>query len=234
MALIKCPECEKEISNKVNICPHCGYPISSEIEKGALSEDVLLQQDLKIKRKKRKALTFKIIAFVSIIFIAFASLIISNDIKQRRLIAEQQQKLKEYKSDITHLGVDLLNGIDVCSQEIMNNYEILEKHYGGAKAQKIAEYQMLIRDNELLEKEKKEIDQSIQLLSDYPSQERNSYKALLELYTIYSNLYEYQTDVKKWDAAIYLTEANTILLEYDEIKSKIEIINPEIIDAYEN
>lgn len=29
MALISCPECEKEISDKARFCPHCGYPIFS-------------------------------------------------------------------------------------------------------------------------------------------------------------------------------------------------------------
>lgn len=28
MALIKCPECEKEISDKSTTCIHCGFPIS--------------------------------------------------------------------------------------------------------------------------------------------------------------------------------------------------------------
>lgn len=28
MALIKCPECEKEVSDKAEICPHCGYPLT--------------------------------------------------------------------------------------------------------------------------------------------------------------------------------------------------------------
>jgi hypothetical protein len=28
MALINCPECNKEISDKVSACPHCGYPVS--------------------------------------------------------------------------------------------------------------------------------------------------------------------------------------------------------------
>lgn len=38
MALIKCPECGKEVSNKAKACIHCGYPleddslINSEIE----------------------------------------------------------------------------------------------------------------------------------------------------------------------------------------------------------
>lgn len=29
MALINCPECNKEISNKAQSCPHCGCPINS-------------------------------------------------------------------------------------------------------------------------------------------------------------------------------------------------------------
>lgn len=29
MALIKCPECGKEVSDKASQCIHCGYPISS-------------------------------------------------------------------------------------------------------------------------------------------------------------------------------------------------------------
>ncbi|MCI2068580.1 MAG: zinc ribbon domain-containing protein [Bacilli bacterium] len=29
MAIIKCPECGKEISDKAKACPNCGYPISS-------------------------------------------------------------------------------------------------------------------------------------------------------------------------------------------------------------
>lgn len=27
MSLIKCPECEKEISDKADVCPNCGYPL---------------------------------------------------------------------------------------------------------------------------------------------------------------------------------------------------------------
>lgn len=34
MALINCPECSGKVSDKSNICIHCGYPISSLQEKG--------------------------------------------------------------------------------------------------------------------------------------------------------------------------------------------------------
>lgn len=33
MALIKCPECGKEISDKAESCINCGFPISKHIEK---------------------------------------------------------------------------------------------------------------------------------------------------------------------------------------------------------
>lgn len=31
MALIKCPECDKEVSDKASSCPNCGYPINNTI-----------------------------------------------------------------------------------------------------------------------------------------------------------------------------------------------------------
>jgi len=33
MALIQCPECGREISDKAASCPHCGYPIQEKQEK---------------------------------------------------------------------------------------------------------------------------------------------------------------------------------------------------------
>lgn len=29
MALIKCPECGKDVSDRANSCPHCGYPFTT-------------------------------------------------------------------------------------------------------------------------------------------------------------------------------------------------------------
>ncbi|MCR4744588.1 MAG: zinc-ribbon domain-containing protein, partial [Lachnospiraceae bacterium] len=30
MALMNCPECNKEISDMVEACPHCGYPVKKK------------------------------------------------------------------------------------------------------------------------------------------------------------------------------------------------------------
>lgn len=37
MALIKCPECGKEVSDKAEVCIHCGYPL--KLQEAAKEED---------------------------------------------------------------------------------------------------------------------------------------------------------------------------------------------------
>ena len=44
MALIKCPECGKEISDKANACIHCGYPLNEQKEDFCIT-------DLDLRRK---------------------------------------------------------------------------------------------------------------------------------------------------------------------------------------
>lgn len=36
MALIKCPECGKEISDKASACPNCGCPLSEIVKSGVV------------------------------------------------------------------------------------------------------------------------------------------------------------------------------------------------------
>ena len=31
MALIKCPECNNDVSTEAISCPHCGYPIAKKL-----------------------------------------------------------------------------------------------------------------------------------------------------------------------------------------------------------
>lgn len=52
MALIKCPECNKEISNKSKTCIHCGYPISEQENKseGYIKVDNKLYDISKLKK----------------------------------------------------------------------------------------------------------------------------------------------------------------------------------------
>lgn len=48
MALIKCPECGKEISDRAVSCPHCGYPIKNlSREKESVNEYAVILEDYK-------------------------------------------------------------------------------------------------------------------------------------------------------------------------------------------
>ena len=53
MSLIKCPECEKEISDKSEICIHCGYPVKdfflSDIENVLSKINLCLNNIMKYK-----------------------------------------------------------------------------------------------------------------------------------------------------------------------------------------
>ena len=43
MAIIKCPECGKEISDKANICPNCAYPLNSTEPQKKLIQNTAIQ-----------------------------------------------------------------------------------------------------------------------------------------------------------------------------------------------
>ena len=47
MALIKCPECNKEISDQSELCIHCGYPIKKYQEEQSVSQNICVYQDTK-------------------------------------------------------------------------------------------------------------------------------------------------------------------------------------------
>jgi Uncharacterised protein family UPF0547 len=49
MALIKCPECQLQVSDKAIICPHCGYPLDTKVikqQQRKLINENVFQMDL--------------------------------------------------------------------------------------------------------------------------------------------------------------------------------------------
>ena len=59
MALIKCPECGKEISDKSSNCIHCGYPLSNE-ENSSLSPTDFNDQQEKNQENQNKSTSAKL------------------------------------------------------------------------------------------------------------------------------------------------------------------------------
>lgn len=58
MALIKCPECGKEISDKATVCINCGYSLESlkDVRKKIKSEDNIESQNYEYKRNKNQSI----------------------------------------------------------------------------------------------------------------------------------------------------------------------------------
>ena len=79
MALIKCPECGKDISNKAIVCPNCGNPISGE---------AISSENIRNSVTKRKPLYWVILAILLLI-IAF---ILINSIDGNELTKEEAEK----------------------------------------------------------------------------------------------------------------------------------------------
>ncbi len=75
MALISCPECGKEISDKVKACPHCGYPLLEESQTEAPQKVEVTSVKLGPKDpvKTKKAAIFLTVAIVIIAGIAAAA-----------------------------------------------------------------------------------------------------------------------------------------------------------------
>ena len=73
MALIKCPECDKEISDSAQNCVHCGYPLNKDATeaKPQAEANMAVIQKGKSPVKDRKIITINCnkITFFYIIFI---------------------------------------------------------------------------------------------------------------------------------------------------------------------
>lgn len=77
MALIKCPECGKEISDKAEACPNCGCPSSEFIK----LDDVVLQEEIinfeekdnheEVPQNEKRHCAFNKIVFVGIVLLFF-------------------------------------------------------------------------------------------------------------------------------------------------------------------
>lgn len=69
MALIKCPECEREISDKAASCPHCGMPIGTA---AIGSEPKVHGHDIKKAPRKYAVVAIVVVVLIAL-FIALSS-----------------------------------------------------------------------------------------------------------------------------------------------------------------
>lgn len=111
MALIVCPECGKEISDKVKACPHCGYPFPENEQVASTPQQVevtAVNLGPKDPKKKKKVLlggAVAVIAIIAVIVIVFA-------VKQNQAAAMRQ----EYIDNLRLIQVQMLSSGSVAEQ----------------------------------------------------------------------------------------------------------------------
>lgn len=67
MALIRCPECKKQISSKAKACPHCGFPLDDVIKP---NEEELVIEPLLERKKSSIVASIFLFLFLELVFAA--------------------------------------------------------------------------------------------------------------------------------------------------------------------
>lgn len=114
MALIKCPECENEISNKAVSCPNCGCPltITNQLEN---QNDVDVQMSENSTLTRRKLSKKVLITIVAVICAILATItIIINKNKKERESAEQIRA--QYIDDMNTMSIAMLTSASMAEE----------------------------------------------------------------------------------------------------------------------
>ncbi len=105
MAIIKCPECGKEISDKAKECINCGCPIGQK--------EIKVAEKVDVEAKKNESKKKKITIFVSVILAI--GLIVGGSFGVKHILDERRKnnledKVEKYKEDLESISLEMLNG----------------------------------------------------------------------------------------------------------------------------
>ncbi len=137
MALIKCPECKKKVSDQCDRCPSCGYPISSNLDTVEPCKDYFAIATAFLKRiinsiRTRKQLKIVLIATCSFLVIStIVGIVIYNSILPKMEAYEAAVELLEegsYKDalqEFEELGTykDSQEKANICKFQLALNLE---------------------------------------------------------------------------------------------------------------
>lgn len=198
MALIKCPECENEISDKAEACPKCGCPIVQESE---ISESDSTTKPKKAINKKVLTIVIGLIVVIAI-FVISALIIKSNKEKQK---AEQART--EYIESMNDMHSIIYAGTliaeskgklihDVWYNAIYEELGIATDKYTRSESGAYYDFNTALsnlfndedfkKDIEVLKKSKETADGLYLDLQNPPEDMKNCYNAMDSVYNTYS------------------------------------------------
>ena len=118
MALIQCPECDKEISDKVKACPFCGFPFESNADtKNDVQQVEITSVNIAPKDPaKMKKMITGVIATVVILALAF---VIFGVIKHN----DEKTKYNAYIDNLNLASVTMIDGGSKAESLLSFNFE---------------------------------------------------------------------------------------------------------------
>lgn len=242
MALITCPECEKDISSKVTACPHCGYPLTENNEPQSTPQPVEITgvniaSDPK-KKKKLIIITASVVASIAVLLIAFFA------IKGWQAASAREA----YISDLVDARMTMLSGAaeaeNICNltQEVWSN-TIYEKHstttdkYTISSGNRInsdfnTSLRVLYADEDtlnsiaIIEDNQDEVAEIIKRLQNPPESLQSCYETLDDMYETFQSLTSLAIS-PQGNLKTYSDNFTTYDTEFMKYYQKLEALIPE-------
>lgn len=197
MALIKCPECGRDISDKVKDCPNCGFPIAEEKEQTQKVE--ISSVNIKVNKNRRN----KIIKVCSVL-ICFILLVVGGYSVHAKQV--KMKAIHEYRDNINIILSDMLSSgseaeklmnltSSVWSNSIFKKSSSETDKYTKPKGYFVSDFNTalknLFEDSSIATKQKNiqstrsEVEDTMKKLQNPPDEYKEIYGTIMDLYSSY-------------------------------------------------
>lgn len=205
MALIQCPECNKEISDKVKACPFCGFPFESNADtKNDVQQVEIASVNIALKdpAKTKKMITRVIVTVVILAlgFVIFSVIKSNNEKKEYNTYIDKLNLVKETMIDGGSEAESLLNlTARVWYNSIYEERDSETDKYtmsGGSRFNDDFNTSLsaLISDSStqatisIIEYNQVLVESMMKELQNPPDSLENCYATVIELYSVYKGL----------------------------------------------
>lgn len=217
MALIKCPECGKEVSESEDICKNCGYPLHQSkimnMNDDSASKDILQSTESKnpdIDNSKKKSRKICFLFFLVIILLICSAIGIYT-VNKKVKIQKQQEEIKAleiyngYIDDLNSIYSETLSGAEKAESVCVLTINVWKDAIYGTTSDETSKYLVGIIDfNDALENVyadsdmqedlseikniQKDVDTYIRNLQNSPDELSKAYDTALETYAAFTKL----------------------------------------------
>jgi len=93
MALVKCSECGKEVSDKAGACPHCGNPMGDVVK---------LRQEV-AQTKTNNSILIAIVSIMIILAIIYGLVQVHKNAEAQRKYISEQEQIEKYGDTVENI-----------------------------------------------------------------------------------------------------------------------------------